>query len=94
MRDGAVILLSLVLSYPHRPLKYYVEMSGMSRATFFKVKKKLESRNVIKCTRTPSGIQIKRENALSYLEVAYPGMTKLFTEDDQNLVSSEVNPES
>lgn len=82
MRDGSVILLSLVIAYPNRPLKYYIEMSGMSRAKFFKAKLKLELNRSIKYVRAPSRLEINIETAISCLECEYPGLTKLFAEHD------------
>lgn len=79
MKDGHLALISIVMSEPGRPLKYYVDLSGVSRATFFKAKRELGGKGALFVGE--SGLlDLDNEAARRFIEAKYPGLSQLFAQ--------------
>jgi hypothetical protein len=94
-------ILSLLQSDPDRPLKYYVSLSAMSRATFFRAKSDLEECGIITVDTKSKTILLDKEKAVSLLREDYPGLCSLFDGDadtdgdssGQSMTSGRMDPD-
>jgi hypothetical protein len=94
MRDGSIKLLSLIISEPNWPLKFYVEMSGLSRATFYKNKRDLENLGIIRCKRSPNRVVADTDKAISFLLTNYPGIGLLLRNHGNDHLDQRPDPVS
>lgn len=95
MIDARLSLIAAVLNEPNKPLKFYIEMSRVSRATFFKAKSDLEQRNVVHL-RDGKTLQLNPEEAIDFLDRLYPGLANVFQDipdpqSNPNLTASDPN---
>ena len=73
MRDPYLFLIVSILCSPEKSLKYYLDVSGVSRGTFFKVKAHLEALGIISLNDNKK-LVVDRERGLKFLADAYPGL--------------------
>ncbi len=74
MRDRYLMIISALIHAPNKPLKFYLEVSKMSRGTFFKAKAELVAQGVIS-TGDAGQIVLDRDKGLRLLADAYPGVS-------------------
>ena len=77
MRDPVLVIISVLILYPNKPLKFYIDASKISRATFFKAKAGLEEACIV-LKNNEKQVIVDREKCLRYVADEYPGVTMLF----------------
>ncbi len=78
MRDARILILTTLLRHPNKPLKVYVELVPVARATFFSAKAELEASGVVQFVDRKQ-LTVDREAALQFLADTYPGLNDLMS---------------
>ena len=73
MRDPYLTIIAALIHTPLKPLKYYLEVSKVSRGTFFKVKADLEAKGII-FKGEGRQILLDHDRGVRFLADAYPGV--------------------
>lgn len=81
MNDPRLAVMSAVLHQPNKPLKVYIEMSSVARATFFKAKANLEEVGVLSFE-DGKQLKIDRIAARQFLSQHYPGLVSILISAD------------
>ena len=82
MKDGHLALISIVMRAPGRPLKYYVDLCGVSRATFFKAKRELGD-SVALSVGDSGLLDLDNAAARRFIEAKYPGLSQVFRQETE-----------
>ncbi len=77
MRDARILILTEVLRNPNKPLKVYIEIIPVARATFFSAKAELLAKSVLIFSERKQ-LTVDHAEALRFLAETYPGMKGLF----------------
>jgi hypothetical protein len=73
MRDPYLLLITSIMCYPNKPLKFYLDAAKVSRGTFFKVKGHLEALGIISLG-DRKHLVVDLEKGQRFLDAAYPGL--------------------
>jgi len=93
MRDPVLVIISVLSLYPNKPLKFYIDASGISRATFFKAKAGLEDAGIV-LKNDEKQIIVDREKCLRYVADEYPGVTMLFAPAQDGSAKPPTQPQA
>ena len=77
MRDPKLSLISAILLTPEKRQKYYLDVSKLSRGTFFKVKSELLEQGIVQIDDAKQ-MKLDREKALKFVNENYPGLACAF----------------
>lgn len=79
MKDPCILILTELLRNPNKPLKVYIELLPIARATFFAAKAQLEARGVVQFVDRKQ-LTVDRAAARRFLQDVYPGLVTLLEE--------------
>ena len=79
MKDSRILILTELLRNPGKPLKVYIEMIPVARATFFSAKAELEASGVLIFTDRKQ-LEVNRDAARQFLSTTYPGLPDLLSD--------------
>lgn len=78
MKDARILILTTLLRHPNKPLKVYIELIPVARATFFSAKAELETSGVLIYVDRKQ-LSVDRAAALRFLAETYPGLPDLMS---------------
>lgn len=79
MSDPRLSIIAAVLKEPNKPLKVYMELSSIARATFFKAKASLEAEGILSFE-AGKQLSIDRDAAKRFVSEHYPGLLNIVDE--------------
>jgi hypothetical protein len=78
MKDARILILTTLLRLPNKPLKVYIELVPVARATFFSAKAELETAGALIYVDRKQ-LTVDRIAALRFLTDTYPGLPDLMS---------------
>lgn len=79
MKDARILIITTVLRHPNKPLKVYIELVPVARATFFAAKAELEACDVLIFVDRKQ-LTVNRAAAIRFLKENYPGLPHLISD--------------
>ena len=93
MIDPRLSIIAAILREPNKPMKFYIEMSEVSRATFFKAKSDLAQRGILRLVGGKQ-LEVNTEEARSFVATLYPGLVSVFSDDGSGLEAQSGDPKT